>query len=123
MHYTEITAKIIGKCHLNGKTPNQTVRSCLATDARFKRVAEGKYALAEWDQYPTARFAKDIAYDVLKSRRRPMLLLSLGKAVLEERMFIGGPNQVARNVIRSDKRFYYDAESDLVGLVEWKNSK
>ena len=101
-------------------TPHQTVRSRLATDARFKRVAEGVYALAEWREYPATRFAKDIAYDVLKSEQKPVTLSELGEAILRERNFVGGPNLVARNVVRSDKRFYFDRRRKLVGLAEWR---
>ena len=51
--------------------------------------------------------------------KSPMAMTALGEAILEERQFVGGPNQVVRNVLRSDKRFYYDPENRLVGLLEW----
>jgi hypothetical protein len=119
LHYKELTQMIMRERTLQGQTPHETVRSSIGTDPRFKRVAEGVYALTEWTEYPEVRFAKDIAYDVLKSQGRPMTMIDLGEAVLEERDFFGGPKQVARNVLRSDERFYYDPESQLVGLVEW----
>ena len=120
LHYRVITKRLLNQHRLHGLTPHETVRSRLGTDERFKRVAEGMYALAEWDEYPTARFAKDIAYDVLKSRRRPMSLTALGIAILKERNFVGGADQVARNVIRTDKRFAYDPDTRLVALAKWK---
>ncbi len=120
LHYTELTAKILLTCKLQGKTPKQTIRSCLATNPKFKRVAEGVYGLAEWTEYPVARFAKDIAYDVVKAANKPMQLSELGEAILRERDFIGGPNQAARNVLRSDSRFFYNSRKRLVGLAEWK---
>jgi len=50
-------------------------------------------------------------------------LVDLGNAILSERHFVGGPKQVARNVYRSDDRFFYEEESDLIGLVEWKEDE
>jgi len=105
LHYTEITKRLLPQFRLVGMTPHQTVRSRLATDARFKRVAEGVYALAEWREYPATRFAKDIAYDVLKSEQKPVTLSELGGAILRVRNLVGGPNLVARNGVRSDNRF------------------
>ena len=119
LHYKELTKIIMRERSLGGRTPHETVRSAIGTDSRFKRVAEGVYALAEWTEYPVARFAKDIAYDVLKSHGEPMAMTALGEAILEERQFVGGPNQVVRNVLRSDRRFYFDPEDRLVGLLEW----
>lgn len=120
LHYEEITNLLLSQITLVGKTPQQTVRSRLATNPRFKRVAEGVYALAEWSEYPAVRFAKDIGYDILRSQGKPMDLIKLGQEVLKERDFVGGPSQVARNVIRSDKRLFFDSSKNLVGLVEWK---
>jgi hypothetical protein len=114
---------ILQQRDLGGRTPHETVRAAVGTDLRFKRVAEGVYALTEWDEYPRARFAKDIAYDVLKSHRQPISMTVLGEEILQERRFAGGPKQVVRNVLRSDKRFSYESESRLVGLVEWEEQK
>jgi hypothetical protein len=120
LHYKELTKMVMLERSLGGRTPYETVRSAIGTDPRFKRVAEGVYALTEWTEYPVARFAKDIAYDVLKSRGEPMAMAALGEAILKERRFAGGPNQVVRNVLRSDKRFYFDPGNQLVGLLEWE---
>lgn len=120
LHYRDLSEIITSELTLKGQTPHETIRSKIATDPRFKRVAEGVYALTEWDEYPVSRFAKDIAYDVLTSQGKPMTMAELGKAILEERHFVSGPKQVVRNVLRSDERFYYDRENRLVGLVEWR---
>ncbi len=120
LHYLELTRLILEKRTITSRTPANTVSSVLATDARFKRVAEGVYALAGWKKYPAARFAKDIAYDVLKSRRRPMTVRELGKAILKEREFKGPPSGVVKNILRADSRFYVDRAARLVGLSEWK---
>jgi|WetSurMetagenome_2_1015567.scaffolds.fasta_scaffold798670_1 hypothetical protein len=119
LHYREITKRLLRKCHLGGRTPHETVRSRLGTDSRFKRVAEGVYALAEWEEYPVARFAKDIAYDILKSRKLPITLKELGERILRERQFKGAPSLIGRNSVKSDPRFYID-QSGLVSLSEWK---
>lgn len=123
MHYKDLTKLLIGKCNLTGKTPHESVRSLLATSSKFKRIAEGVYALTSWKEYPTARFAKDIAYDVLKKRGKPITLILLGKKILKEREFIGGPAMVVRGVLNTDRRFSYDKTSGLVGLVEWEHQK
>lgn len=122
MHYKEITKQIMHQCALSGKTPRETVRSLLATNSNFIRVDEGIYALTKWKKYIPARFAKDIAYDILKSRGKPMSMYDLGLKVLEERKFKGGPKMVIRNAIHNDRRFLRDTDSDLVFLVEWKTS-
>ncbi len=119
LHYKDLTRMIIDECNLSGKTPHETVRSLIGTDTRFKRVAEGVYALSEWEEYPVARFAKDIAYDVLSMNGKPLNLTLLGERIYEERVFKGPPRQVARNAIRSDKRFSYDPKTDLVSLSDW----
>jgi hypothetical protein len=121
MHYKEITKRILlsGKYKLKGKTPHETVRSRMATNPKFKRVAEGIYALREWSSYTEIRFAKDIAYDILYIYGLPMDLEELGTRIKQERIFIGGAKQVARNVVRTDKRFIYDAVTKMVSLVEW----
>lgn len=121
LHYKEITERLLPEYRIRGKTPHETVRSKIGTDRRFKRVGEGIYALADWEEYVVARFAKDIAYEVLKSRKCPMTLTDLGEAILEERNFLSAPSQVARNAIRQDERFYYDREKNLVGLTEWQS--
>ena len=123
LHYKDLTKMILQERDLGGLTPHETVRAAIGTDSRFKRVAEGVYALAEWDEYPVARFAKDIAYDVLNSHGKPMSMTALGEAILEERRFVGGPKLVVRNVLRSDDRFSYDAKNGLVGLVEWEEGE
>lgn len=119
LHYKELTKMLLGECNLSGKTPHESVRSKIGMDYRFKRVAEGVYALSEWEQYPTARFAKDIAYDVLNNFGKLISLNDLGEEIFKERIFVGSPKLVARNAIRKDKRFYIESGSDLVGLVEW----
>lgn len=122
MHYKEITKFIINKCALSGKTPHETVRSLIGTSKKFIRVAEGTYALSKWKKYKPARFAKDIAYDILKTKGKPMTLLALGEKVIEERIFVGGPKMVIRNVVHNDKRFLLDTEKELVSLREWKKT-
>jgi DNA-directed RNA polymerase delta subunit len=121
LHYKEITRRIllIGKCKLEGKTPNETVRSSIGNDPKFIRVAEGIYALREWSNYTKSKFAKDIAYDILLKQGHPMSLEELGAKILQERSFVGKAQQVARNVIRSDKRFYYDETAKMVKLIGW----
>ena len=123
LHYKEITKLVLKECKLGGKTPHDTIRSYLGTEDRFKRVSEGVYSLSEWEEYPVARFAKDIAYDILCTDKKPMHMLELGTAVLSERYFVGGPKQVVKNVLRSDNRFYYEADNDLVWLVEWREGE
>ena len=119
MHYKEITKQILKKCALSGKTPNETVRVSLGRDSKFVRVAEGLYALAKWKKYKPVRFAKDIAYDILKSRGEPLALYDLGIKVFEERRFKSDPKMVIRNVIRNDKRFLLNENTEIVSLVEW----
>ena len=119
IHYKELTKMLLSKCNLTGKTPHESVRSLLGRDKRFKRVAEGIYALSEWEEYPVARFAKDIAYDILNSLGKPLQIVELGKEIFKERKFVGGPRMVARNCIRLDNRFYFEQDTELVGLVEW----
>ena len=123
LHYKELTPMLLDKCELSGKTPHESVRTALATNAKFKRVAEGTYALTIWTEFPTARFAKDIAYDVLRKIGKPINLVLLGEKILEEREFVGGPAAVARGVVNTDKRFYFDKKSASAGLTEWKNIK
>jgi hypothetical protein len=120
LHYKVLTPLLLEQCKLTGKTPHESVRSSLATNPKFKRVAEGTFALTIWKEFPAIRFAKDIAYDFLKAENGPISLKVLGEKILEERFFIGSPAQVARGVIYTDKRFYYDKLSDMVSLVEWK---
>jgi hypothetical protein len=123
IHYIDLTNMILEKCTLSGKTPHMTVRSRIGTDGRFKRIAEGVYALSEWDQYPVARFAKDIAYEILSGSGESMLLQVLGNKILNERKFAGAPKQIAKSAVRSDSRFYYHQEFGKVGLVEWSEEK
>ena len=120
MHYKEITKQILHQCNLHGKTPHETVRSLIGTNSKFIRVTEGVYALSKWKQYKPARFAKDIAYDILKARGKSMSMTALGKKVFEEREFVGGPRMVVRNVVSKDKRFLFDRDSELVSLAEWQ---
>lgn len=120
LHYLELTRLILEKRTITSRTPANTVSSVLATNPRFKRVAEGVYALASWKKYPAARFAKDIAYDILKARRRPMPMRDLGRAILKEREFKGPPSGTVKNILRADPRFYVDRAAKLVGLSEWK---
>ena len=120
LHYRDLTKRIIEISQLSGRTPHKTVRSMIGTDSRFNRVANGVYALSEWEQFPVARFAKDIAFEVLRKRGHPMSLESVGEKICEERKFIGSPKQVARNATRLDDRFYYNGDKDVVGLIEWE---
>ena len=119
LRYRELTKLLLDQCELTGKTPHESVRSLIGTDFRFKRVAEGVYALSEWQEYPIARFAKDIAYEVLKKNGKPMPILQLGEEILAERHFESGPKQLAKNSIRSDKRFILDVKTEIVSLSEW----
>jgi len=119
MHYKDITRQILHNCALFGKTPHETVRSLMATNPKFIRVDEGTYALSKWKKFTPARFAKDIAYDILKSKDRPMSLNDLGKKILDERKFKDGPKMVVRNAIRHDRRFITEKETELVTLTEW----
>jgi DNA-directed RNA polymerase delta subunit len=120
LHYLELTRRILKKRPISGSAPYNTVASVLVKDSRFKRVAEGVYGLASWTQYPVARFGNDIAYDVLKSRNRPITLSELGKEILKERPFNSSPSTVGRNAMKSDKRFIFDRTTRLVSLSEWK---
>lgn len=122
MHYKEITKLIIDKCALAGKTPHETVRSRIGINSKFMRISEGVYALSKWKAYKPARFAKDIAYDILKVEGKPMTMSDLGRKVFEERVFVGAPKMVIRNVIRNDKRFLLNQASELASLAEWKKS-
>ena len=123
LHYRDLTQMILQERESRSLTPHESVRSVAGTDPRFKRVAEGVYALAEWQEYPVARFAKDIAYELLTSRGKPMPIAALGEEILEERRFVGGARQIVRNVLRSDNRFCNDSEHGLVGLKEWEERK
>jgi hypothetical protein len=120
LHYLELTRLILKQHPISGLAPYNTVGSVLVTDPRFKRVAEGVYALAIWTQYPAVRFGKDIAYDILKSQKRPITLRKLGEEILKERSFYGPPSAVGKNAVKSDPRFYFDRTTRLVGLSEWK---
>jgi DNA-directed RNA polymerase delta subunit len=122
MHYMEITKLILRKCDLHGKTPDQSVCSRISTNSKFVRVAEGVYALSKWKNYTRIRFAKDIAYDILKSKGESLSLKELGIKVFEERPFRGSPKAVIRNSIRRDGRFYLDNNSELVSLAEWNKT-
>jgi DNA-directed RNA polymerase delta subunit len=119
MHYVEITKRILHRCNLQGETPHESVRSLIATDPNFIRVAEGVYALSIWKEYKPARFAKDIVYSILESKGKPMSLDDLGARVLEERKFVGNPKVVIRNAIRNDKRFRLNNKTKSVYLAEW----
>ncbi|MGA7194336.1 MAG: winged helix-turn-helix domain-containing protein [Anaerolineales bacterium] len=120
MHYKVITPLLLKHCKLLGKTPEQSVRSSLATNPKFKRVAEGTFALTIWKKYPAIRFAKDIAYDILKSGGYPLKITLLGEKILNERKFSGTAKTVAKGVVNTDNRFYYDRANELVGLIEWR---
>ncbi|MCP4286372.1 MAG: hypothetical protein GY792_18315 [Gammaproteobacteria bacterium] len=116
LHYKDLTKKILTMCDLKGKTPHESVRALIGTDERFKRVAEGVYALSEWEEYPAVRFAKDIAYDILSKRGTSMNIIQLGLEILEERKFIGPPKVIARNATKNDERFTYNPKTEMVGL-------
>ncbi len=120
LHYKDLTDMLMSEIKLGGRTPHETVRARMGSSPKFKRVAEGVYALSEWQQYPLARFAKDIAYEIIQSRGKPIDLIELGQEVLTERYFVGGPSQTARNATKDRQRFWYDKETNRVGLVEWK---
>jgi len=72
---------------LKGKTPALSVRSALARNTKFRRVAEGVYALSIWDEYPAKKFAKDIGYEILEMEGEPIDINSLGKRILDVRKF------------------------------------
>jgi hypothetical protein len=124
LHYKELTELLLKRLPLEGKTPYESVRTQIGYNQNFKRIAEGVYALAEWEGFSTARFAKDIAYDILQVSGKPMTLTELGEAILKERALVGKPRMIARNVVRNDQlkgeRFYYDSATDLVSLSGWK---
>jgi hypothetical protein len=120
IHYKLITKLISKKCQLRGKTPHETVRSALARDDRFIRVAEGMYGLSEWEQYSAARFAKDIAYEILSGHGEPMPPSALGSAILKERHFVGHPAVIARNATKKDPRFWFDVKQGKIGLSAWR---
>jgi len=120
MHYKALTSLLLEKCELTGKTPHESVRSRLASSPKFKRIAEGIFALSIWQEYPPIRFAKDIAYEILKAKNKPISLALLGREILIERKFLGTPAMIARQAVINDKRFYYDKSIGVVGLVEWK---
>jgi hypothetical protein len=122
LHYKVLTPMLLEQCNLHGKTPHESVRSSLATNPKFKRIAEGMFALSIWEEYPAIRFAKDIAYDALKKENKPISLVMLGQKILAEREFKGGPAMVARGVLNTDKRFSYDRSSGMVSLIEWDKS-
>ena len=120
LHYKEITKLVLNRRNIKGITPHETLRSLIGNDSRFIRVARGAYALREWPNYRGIRYAKDIAYDILETSARPMGIEELGERIIQERYFVGGAKQVARNVIRTDKRVYYDETTKMVSLVNWK---
>jgi hypothetical protein len=119
LHYKYITEVLLKQKIVRGKTPHQTVCARLSKSKRFTRVAEGTYALARWKEYKPARFAKEIAYDVLRSYGKSMRVSELGEKVYEERKFVGAASSVIRSIVSADRRFRYDKKSDLVYLVEW----
>lgn len=123
LHYREISDALVKAGVIKGNTPHLTVCARISKHRKFIRVAEGVYALSSWKKYKPVRFAKDIAYDVLKKSKKPISLVSLGNKILQERKFATGPALLAQTVLKSDKRFYYDEQLDLVGLVEWKTRK
>ena len=120
LHYREVTNRIMNKIQLRGKTPQNSVRAAMGNNPKFIRIAEGIYALSEWEDYSAARFAKDIAYDILTKRGKPMSLIDLGNAILLERDFKNHPSNVGHDAIRNDSRFIYDRDNKSVGLVKWK---
>ena len=119
LHYKEITRRVLRLRGSQGATPWETIRAQMAVNPEFVRVAEGVFALAEWDGVREARFAKDIGYDILKERGSPLPARELGLKILEERHFIGSPSLIARNCTRNDPRFFREAGSDTIGLTEW----
>lgn len=121
LHYSTITNLIMNISQLNGKTPSQTVRVELAKSPAFIRVGHGFYALEKWGVYNQARFAKDIAYDILKKKRKPIRAHKLGILILEERQFKSSPWTLGTNAIHNDARFHYNQDNKLVSLKEWEN--
>ncbi len=79
--------------------------------------------MAIWRQYPAIRFAKDIAFDILKKRGSSVDTRGLGRMINLERRFASDPVMLVRNIVRTDERFYYDPKHDRVGLVVWKKRK
>ena len=121
MHYKDISIPLLEKGVLSGKTPHQTVCTRLAESAKFVRVSEGVYGLSKWQQYKPSRFAKDIAYEILKNYGQEMSLSKLSEEVFRERKFVGNPVHVIRRVVLADERFYLDQSTNLVQLAEWIN--
>ena len=119
IHYKKLTSLLLERCQLTGNTPHETVRSRLATSPKFKRVAEGVFALSIWSEYPAIRFGKDIAYDVLTNIGHSIPIDVLGEKIFLERKFTSGPLMIVRNILASDNRFSFDKSSGMVGLVEW----
>lgn len=120
LHYLEITKRIVHLCDLRSRTPDQTVCARVSTHPRFKRVAEGVYALREWNNYPEVRFAKDIAHSILRQRGQLMSIGDLGKKIFQERVFGNSPSAVVRGIARTDKRFRLLEKTKMIGLVEWE---
>lgn len=119
IHYKNLTPLLIEKCNLTGKTPQESVRSALARDRRFKRTAEGVFGLSIWSEYPAIRFAKDIAYDILKDEGKQINLRILGERIISVRTFVSNPILVVKNILYSDNRFFVDESLQEVGLKEW----
>ena len=119
LHYKTLTSLLLDKYNLKGKTPALSVRSALARNTKFRRVAEGVYALSIWDEYPAIKFAKDIGYEILEIEGEPIDINSLGKRILDVRKFKDNPVGLVRALLRNDKRFYYLESTRMVGLTKW----
>ena len=118
LHYRELTQRVLRLMPLSGATPWETLRSRIGTSPTFKRVGAGVYGLAEWKEYKEARFAKDIAYDILKSRGKGMTASDLGKEILKERSFVSPPGAIGRMATNRDKRFQRDPDRALITLAD-----
>jgi DNA-directed RNA polymerase delta subunit len=123
LHYTEITRLVLARMELKSKTPEKSVATSLGRSTKFKRVAEGMYALRNWKDYPEARFAKDIAYDILRKRGEPMNVSELGEKILKVRKYRGSPALIVNRATRKDSRFFYESETRKVGLTEWRDEE
>jgi hypothetical protein len=119
LHYEEITRRALQVRSSQGATPAQTVCAQMSVHPEFVRVAEGVFALSKWKGVRAARFAKDIAYDILTKTGYPLAPKELGLKILVERNFVGSPGLIARNSTRSDPRFHFDREQQTIGLSEW----
>jgi DNA-directed RNA polymerase delta subunit len=119
LHYVEITRLVLTRMKLKSKTPEKSVATSLTRSTKFKRVAEGIYGLRSWKKYPEARFAKDIAYDILRKKGEPMNITELGEEILRIRKYKGSATLIVNQATRKDSRFFHEPATRKIGLTEW----